>query len=98
MTDPNATTHARGNLFWDRQYTVRIATAYKFAHDITVGAVARYQDGQAFSRMVVVPGLNPGTDAIRAFHSADWFDATCSCETPVPWYCCGQLAFAAGSG
>jgi hypothetical protein len=69
MTDPNATTHARGNLFWDRQFTVRIATACKFAHDITVGAVARYQDGQAFSRMVVVPWLNQGTDAIRAFRS-----------------------------
>jgi len=69
MTDPNGTTHARGNLFWDRQYTIRIATACKFAHDITVGAVARYQDGQAFSRMVVVPWLNQGTDAIRAFRS-----------------------------
>ena len=31
--------------------------------------MARYQDGQAFSRMVVVPRLNQGTDAIRAFRS-----------------------------
>lgn len=69
FTDPNAATHARGNLFADRQYTVRIATAYRFAHDITVGGVARYQDGQAFSRMVVVPDLNQGADAVRAFRS-----------------------------
>ena len=68
-TDPNAATHARGNLFSDRQYTGRIAMAYRFAHDITVGGVARYQDGQAFSRMVVVADLNQGTDAVRAFRS-----------------------------
>ncbi|MSO83341.1 MAG: hypothetical protein EXQ53_08615 [Acidobacteria bacterium] len=68
-TDPNAATHARGNLFADRQYTGRIAAVYRFTHDVTVGAVARYQDGQAFSRMVVAPGLNQGTDAIRAFRS-----------------------------
>lgn len=68
-TDPNAATHARGNLFSDRQYTGRIASSYRFAHDITVGAVARYQDGQPFSRMVVVADLNQGTDAVRAFGS-----------------------------
>ena len=54
--DPNAATHARGKLFSDRQYTVKIAGVYRFAHDVRVGATARYQDGQAFSRMVVIPG------------------------------------------
>ena len=68
-TDPNAATHARGNVFADRQYTGRIAAVYRFTHDVTVGAVARYQDGQAFSRMVVARDLNQGTDAIRAFRS-----------------------------
>jgi hypothetical protein len=68
-TTPNATTFARGNLFADRQYTVRIASVVRLPHEVTVGAVARYQDGQAFSRMVVVPDLAQGTDAVRAFRS-----------------------------
>jgi hypothetical protein len=32
-----------------------------------VGAVARYQDGQHFARMVVVPDLNQGPEAIQAY-------------------------------
>jgi hypothetical protein len=68
-TTPNATTFARGNLFADRQYTVRIASAVRLPRGVTVGAVARYQDGQAFSRMVVVPNLAQGADAVRAFRS-----------------------------
>ena len=69
LTDPNAATNARGNVFADRQYNFRVATAYRLPHDVSVGVVARYQDGQPFSRMVVVPGLNQGTDAVRAFRS-----------------------------
>jgi len=69
FADPNAATHARGNLFSDRQYTVKIAGVYRFGHEVRVGAIARYQDGQAFSRMVIVPDLNQGTEAIRAFRS-----------------------------
>ncbi len=69
LADPNATTQARGNVFADRQYDFRVATAYRLPHDVSVGVVARYQDGQPFSRMVVVPGLNQGTDAVRAFRS-----------------------------
>ena len=69
FADPNAGTHARGNLFSDRQYTVKIAGVYRFAHDMRVGAIARYQDGQPFSRMVVIPDLNQGAEAIRAFRS-----------------------------
>jgi len=69
LADPNAATHARGNVFADRQYNFRVATAYKLPHDLSFGVVARYQDGQPFSRMVVVPGLNQGVDAVRAFRS-----------------------------
>ncbi len=69
LTDPNATTHARGNVFADRQYDFRVATAYRLPYDVSFGVVARYQDGQPFSRMVVVPGLNQGAEAIRAFRS-----------------------------
>jgi hypothetical protein len=69
FADPNAATHARGNLFSDRQYTVKIAGVYRFSHDVRIGAIARYQDGQPFSRMVVIPDLNQGAEAIRAFRS-----------------------------
>jgi len=68
-TTPNATTFARGNLFADRQYTVRIASVVRLPYAISVGTAVRYQDGQAFSRMVVAPDLAQGADAVRAFRS-----------------------------
>lgn len=69
--DPNAATNARGNVFADRQYLFRVATAYRLPYDVSFGVVARYQDGQPFSRMVVVPGLNQGADAVRAFRGGN---------------------------
>jgi hypothetical protein len=71
LTNPNAGTHARGNLLTDRQYTVKISGVYRFPRDVRVGVIARYQDGQAFSRMVLVPDLNQGAEAIRAFRSGN---------------------------
>ncbi len=69
FSNPNAATHARGNLFWDRQYTGKITGVYRFAGDLRVGAIARYQDGQPFARMVVAEHLNQGAEAIRAFRN-----------------------------
>ena len=40
---------------------------YRFPQDLRLGIVARYQDGQHFARLVIVPGLNQGPEAIRAF-------------------------------
>ncbi len=48
---------------------MKIAGVQHFAQDVCVGAIVRYQDGQAFSRMVVTPDLNQGAEAIRAFRS-----------------------------
>jgi hypothetical protein len=67
LTNPNATTNARGRLFSDRAYTIKWTTVYKFPADIRLGLMARYQDGQPFSRMVVVSGLTQGAEAIQAF-------------------------------
>ena len=67
FTNPNAATHARGRLFSDRAYTIKWTTVYRFPKDVRLGAIARYQDGQPFSRMVIVPGLNQGVEAIQAF-------------------------------
>ncbi|MGE5246531.1 MAG: TonB-dependent receptor domain-containing protein [Betaproteobacteria bacterium] len=69
--DPNATTFARGRQFADRAFTIKLTTIYRFAHDIRLGAIARYQDGQPFARMVIAPSLNQGAEAIRAFPNGD---------------------------
>jgi len=66
LTDPNAATNARGRPFTERGYTIKTASVYHFAHDIRLGVAARYQDGQHFARLVIVPGLNQGVEAIRA--------------------------------
>ncbi len=66
FTDPNALTHARGRPFTDRSYTVKIAGTYQFAHDVRLGVVVRYQDGQPYSRLVIMPDLAQGPEAIRA--------------------------------
>lgn len=67
FANPNAQTFARGRLFVDRAYVIKWTTIYRFPSRITLGAIARYQDGQPFSRMVIVQGLNQGVEAIQAF-------------------------------
>jgi hypothetical protein len=67
FTDPNAATYARGRLFSDRAFTIKWTTVYRFPGDIHVGAIARYQDGQPFARLVLAPGLNQGPELIRAY-------------------------------
>ena len=67
FADPNAATYARGQLFNDRMYTIKTLSVVQLPHDVRVGVIGRYQDGQAFSRMVIVPDLNQGTEAVRGF-------------------------------
>jgi len=67
FADPNAATYARGQLFNDRMYTIKTLSVVTLPRDIRVGVIGRYQDGQPFSRMVIVPGLNQGTEAVRGF-------------------------------
>jgi hypothetical protein len=64
--DPNSATNARGRLFGDRAFTGKASTVYRFPWDVTVGAIARYQDGQPFARLVIVPDLGQGPDIVRA--------------------------------
>jgi hypothetical protein len=66
FTDPNAWTYARGRPFTERGYTIKTAGIYHFPYAIRLGVAARYQDGQHFARLVIVPGLNQGVEAIRA--------------------------------
>jgi hypothetical protein len=67
FANPNAATYARGRLFSDRAFTIKWTTAYRFGRGFTASAIARYQDGQPFSRIVVVPGLNQGTEGVQGY-------------------------------
>ena len=65
--NPNARTYANGHLFFDRAYVIKWWGSYLGPKDYVVSAVARYQDGQPFSRVSVVPDLNQGPEAIHAY-------------------------------
>jgi hypothetical protein len=64
--DPNADTHASGRSFFDRAFTLKLAAAYQLPGGFHLAATARYQDGQPFGRLVVVPDLAQGPEAIPA--------------------------------
>ncbi len=68
-TNPNALGHAQGRLFTERGYTIKFANVINFPRDVDFGMVARYQDGQHFARLVIMPGLNQGAEAVRAFRN-----------------------------
>jgi hypothetical protein len=43
------------------------STTYRAPHDILAAVTARYQDGQPFSRIVVVPDLAQGPEIVQAY-------------------------------
>jgi hypothetical protein len=67
--NPNSLAHAQGRTFTERGYTIKTAATYTFPHDTTFGIIGRYQDGQHFARLVILPGLNQGAEAVRAFRN-----------------------------
>jgi hypothetical protein len=69
FSNPNARTFAPGRPFSDRGFTLKMSGTYQFPRDLRLGVIARYQDGQAFSRLVVFEGLNQGPEAVRAFEN-----------------------------
>ena len=71
FVSPNGSTLAKGRLFADRAFTVKLAGVYRLGWDVTLGVIARYQDGQSFSRVLVFPSLAQGTEAVRAFAAGD---------------------------
>ena len=66
LDDPNADTFDRGRLFSDRAYTIKVAGAWHAPGGLRLGTVARYQDGQPFARVVIVPDLRQGADFVMA--------------------------------
>jgi TonB dependent receptor-like, beta-barrel len=69
FVNPNSRTYAQGRLFTERGYTIKLASSYQFERELTLGLIARYQDGQHFARLVVLDGLNQGAEAARAFRN-----------------------------
>jgi hypothetical protein len=66
LETPNAETNSRGRLFFDRAYTLKIAGGWRAPGDVRLAAVARYQDGQPFARLVIASGLAQGADVVQA--------------------------------
>ena len=69
LTNPNADIFARNRQFFERGYSIKILGSYHAPHDVRIGLTARYQDGQPFARIVLVPQLNQGTEAIQAYRN-----------------------------
>jgi hypothetical protein len=67
FTTPNAATHARGRQFFDRAYVIKVLGAYTAPGPFRGSIVARYQDGQPFSRVVIAEGLNQGAEIVQAY-------------------------------
>jgi len=65
--NPNSLVNARGRPFYDRGYTGKLALAFRLPHEIGIGTIVRYQDGQPFSRLAVGTGLAQGPEPIRAY-------------------------------
>jgi hypothetical protein len=77
--DPNASSYARARLFFERGYIIKWSGGVVAPGNLHVGIIARYQDGQHFARMVIVPDLNQGPTAIQAYtrgHSRFTFSFT----------------------
>jgi len=67
FVDPNAAPFELGSNFFDRSYVLKWSTVYEGGHGFHAGVSARYQDGQPFTRLVVVPGLNQGPEIVQAY-------------------------------
>jgi len=64
---PNATPEEPGSLFFDRSYVGKWAGSFHATDSLRFAFVARYQDGQPFSRIAVVPDLSTGPEMVQAY-------------------------------
>lgn len=65
--DPNSLINARGRLRFDRAYTARLGFSLHLPGEIKAGFIAKYYDGQPFSRKIIAPHLSQGPIFIQAF-------------------------------
>jgi len=66
---PNARPLLQGSNFFDRSYVGKLAGTVHLPFAFRFGFAARYQDGQPFSRIVVVPDLSTGPEMIHAYRT-----------------------------
>lgn len=64
--NPNTLIKAKGRVRFDRAYTSRMGITYAAPHDIKLGFIIKYYDGQPFSRKLIVEGFNQGPFYIQA--------------------------------
>ena len=69
LENPNAASVADSRGYFDRAYVLKWSTVYRDPRDFTAGITARYQDGQPFARMVLVPGLAQGPEIVASDYS-----------------------------
>ena len=62
----NADTFGYGRLFFDRAYSLKMYLTANDVSGFTFGAVARYDDGQPFARLVIRNDLPQGPDFVQA--------------------------------
>ncbi len=65
--NPNGLVNAEGRPFFDRGYTGKIALVVHLPGRSRIGTLIRYQDGQPFSRLADVDGLNQGPEPVSAY-------------------------------
>ena len=65
-TDPNNAINARGRMRFDRAYTVRIGGSLALPLGTRLSVLAKYYDGQPFTRLIIVDGLAQGPLFIQA--------------------------------
>ncbi|MCC7124400.1 MAG: TonB-dependent receptor [Acidobacteria bacterium] len=83
---PNATINARGRLFYDRAYIMKVLGGVSLPRGLRASAIARYQDGQPFTRVVIADDLNQGRDLIPAYpRGGQRFTYTATLDTRVEW-------------
>ncbi|MEZ5284623.1 MAG: TonB-dependent receptor [Vicinamibacterales bacterium] len=88
FTTPNAATNARGRLFSDRAFVMKVLGAYTGPGPFRAAAVARYQDGQPFSRLVLAEGVGQGLDVVQAYPRGGQrftFTATLDARAELRW-------------
>jgi hypothetical protein len=65
--NPNAFLFAKGRMRFDRAYTARLGLSFAVPMGFRLAGLAKYYDGQPFTRKIVVSGLNQGPFYIQSF-------------------------------
>jgi hypothetical protein len=65
--NPNAFLFAKGRMRFDRAYTARLGLSFAVPLGFRLAGLAKYYDGQPFTRKIIVGGLNQGPFYIQSF-------------------------------